>query len=196
MNWFLGSARISTYRRDLLHGVHGKVLEIGFGTGLNLPHYPNTVLEFYAMDPHPTMKQRARKRLERFPIRVQFREESAEQLPFEPQSFDAVVSTFTLCTIPKVESALEEVFRVLKSRGRFYFLEHGLADDPVIKKRQHRYTPLNKFLAEGCHLDRDISTLIDDAGFKLVDLKTFYYPGAPKVAAFFYQGIAEKIGSG
>jgi ubiquinone/menaquinone biosynthesis C-methylase UbiE len=194
MNWTLGSARISAYREALLRDIHGEVLEIGFGTGLNLPHYPQTVERFHAMDPHPQMKKWAKKRLEQFPTRVSFHEASAEQLPFENQSFDAVVSTFTLCSIPEVESALGEVHRVLKTRGRFYFLEHGLAPELKIQKKQRRYTPLQKYLAEGCHLDRDITGLIDHAGFKLVDLKKFYHPGFPRVAGFFYQGMAEKIG--
>ena len=194
MNWVLGNSRISNYRKNLLQEVHGKVLEIGFGTGLNLPHYPDTLEQFHVVDPHPAMKGRAKKRISQFPIRVEYHQASAATLPFENQSFDAVVSTFTLCSIPKVELALSEAHRVLRNRGRFYFLEHGLADDHAVQKRQHRYTPLNKRLADGCHLNRDIISLIDQAGFKLVDLKKFYHFGVPKVAGFFYQGIAEKIG--
>jgi ubiquinone/menaquinone biosynthesis C-methylase UbiE len=196
MNWTLGNSRIGAYRKALLTEIHGRVLEIGLGTGLNLPHYPETVEVFHAMDPHPGMKRWARKRLAKFPIRVMFHQESAEKLPFENESLDAVVSTFTLCSIPEVDSALQEVHRVLKPRGRIYFLEHGLAPEPKVQKRQRRYTPLQKMIAGGCHLDRDITGLIDHAGFKLVDLKKFYYPGFPKVAGFFYQGVAEKIGNG
>jgi ubiquinone/menaquinone biosynthesis C-methylase UbiE len=194
MNWTLGGSRISSYRQALLSEVRGKVLEVGFGTGLNLPHYPQAVELFHAMDPHPGMKRLARKRLDAFPIRVKFHEQSAEQLPFDDKSFDSVVSTFTLCSIPDVELSLCEVHRVLRPRGRLYFLEHGLSPDLKVQKRQRRYTPLQKCLADGCHLDRDIAALIDQNDFKMVDLKKFYHPGFLKVVGFFYQGVAEKIG--
>lgn len=195
MTWVLGGSRIASYRKGLLADIQGKILEIGFGTGLNLPQYPPGVKELHVVEPHPGTQARSRRRRSKSPITVHFHGQDAQNLPFDNESFDAVVSTFTLCSIPDADSALREVRRVLRPRGRLYFLEHGLAPDLKVQKRQHRYTPLQKILGDGCHLDRDMNELIDVADFKLVDLKKFYHPGFPRVAGFFYQGIAEKVGN-
>jgi ubiquinone/menaquinone biosynthesis C-methylase UbiE len=195
MNCFLGGSRIFSYRKELLADVQGKILEIGFGTGLNLPAYPKEVKELHVVDPHPATEPRSQRRRAKSPITVHFHGQDAQYLPLDNKSFDAVVSTFTLCSIPNVKRALGEIHRVLRPRGRFYFLEHGLAPDLKVQKKQHRYTPIQKILGDGCHLDRDITALIDESDFKLMDLKKFYHPWYPKVAGFFYQGIAEKIGN-
>lgn len=195
MNFFLGGSRIGSYRKALLADIQGDILEIGFGTGLNLPHYPSGVKEIQVVDPSPATRPRSRRRRAKSPITVHFHSQDAQQLPFGNQSFDSVVSTFTLCSIPNAEKALGEIRRVLRPRGRLYFLEHGLAEDKKVRERQRRYTPVQKVIGEGCHLDRDITALIDEADFKLVELKNFYNPGFPKVAGFFYQGVAEKVGT-
>ena len=192
MDWLCGAKKISAYRKDLLAGVGGKILEIGFGTGLNLSHYPSHVKALNVIDPNPGMSKKAQKRIGACSIKIAHHLATAEKLPFENQTFDTVVATFTLCSIPDVELALWEIHRVLKKDGKFYFLEHGLSPDLKVQKRQHRWTPWEKRFADGCHLNRDMGALVSGAGFHFVDLKKYYYPGSPKPFGFFYQGIANK----
>jgi ubiquinone/menaquinone biosynthesis C-methylase UbiE len=194
MDWVCGTKKISRYRKELLSGVRGKILEIGFGTGLNLEHYPTSVSAITVIDPNPGMKKKALKRIANSGIKVGHHLLTAEKLPFENQTFDSVVATFTLCSIPDVELALWEIHRVLKKEGRFYFLEHGLSPDPPVQKKQNRWTPWQKRLADGCHLNRDMAALVSGAGFRFIDLKKFYHPSIPKPFGFLYQGIAVKEG--
>lgn len=182
---------LSGLRRTLLADLRGEVLEIGFGTGLNLPHYPPGVKKLTTVDPNPGMSAPAQKRIAASSIPVESRLLDAERLPFPAGSFDAVVSTWTLCSIPNIDQALHEVHRVLKPGGRFFFLEHGLSDEPKIQKWQHRFTPLSQTFADGCHLNREIHLLIGKH-FKVVQLDRFYLAGAPKIAGYFYRGTAEK----
>jgi ubiquinone/menaquinone biosynthesis C-methylase UbiE len=119
----------------------------------------------------------------------------SEKLPFENQTFDSVVSTFTLCSIPDVELALWELHRVLKKGGKLFFLEHGLSEEPKVAERQKRWTPWQKRLADGCHLDRDMGGLISSAGFEFQDMKTYYFPKGFKMFSYFYQGVAQKTGA-
>lgn len=191
-DWVMRQPRLSRLRRELLLGVGGEVLEIGFGSGLNLPHYPERVRKLTAVDPNPGMSAAARKRIESSPMEVDYRLLGAEHLPLPDASFDSVVSTWTLCSIPDVDQALREVHRLLKPGGRFFFLEHGRSDEPNVGKWQDRLTPLNKRFADGCHLNRDIDRLIEKSGFDLIELRRFYMEGAPKAFGFFYQGIAAK----
>lgn len=120
---------------------------------------------------------------------------NAEQMPFEEEAFDTIVSTWTLCSIPQIRHALAEVYRVLKAEGQFLFVEHGLSSEPAVQKWQHRLTPLQKIIADGCHLDRNIEVLITEAGFKFTALRKEYVAGSPKVAGYFYIGIATKRGN-
>lgn len=182
--------RLGRLRRELLSGVGGRVLEIGFGSGLNLPHYPKQVQAIAAVDPNPGMTPLAKERVKHAPVAVDYRILSAERLPFEDGSFDSVVSTWTLCSIPDVDRALEEINRVLAPGGRFFFLEHGRSDEPKIQAWQDRLTPLNKILADGCHLNRDIKKIIDRSGLSVVALKRFYMEDTPKIAGHFFQGVA------
>lgn len=182
---------LSRLRRALLADVRGEVLEIGFGTGLNLPHYPPEVKKLTTVDPNPGMSGRAERRIAASSIPVETRLLDAERLPFRDDVFDAVVSTWTLCSIPNIDQALQEVRRVLKRGGRFYFLEHGLSDEARIQKWQHRFTPFSKKFADGCHLNREIQTLIQKH-FTVVQLDRFYLTGAPKIAGYFYRGTAAK----
>ena len=194
MDWACGSKKISAYRKKLLSSVKGKILEIGFGTGLNLESYPSWVNAITVIDPNPGMKKKALKRAARSGIKVGHHLLTAEKLPFENQTFDSVVSTFTLCSIPDVELALWEIHRVLNKDGRLYFLEHGLSPDPSVQKSQNRWTPWQKRFADGCHLNRDMAAIISGAGFEFAELKKFYHPSYPKTFGFFYQGIALKEG--
>lgn len=186
--------RLGRLRRELLSGVRGEVLEIGFGTGLNLPYYPGEVTRITAVDPNPGMRRLAGKRVEGSFIPVEFLPLGAERLSLADGAFDSVVSTWTLCSIPQVDQALGEIRRVLKPGGRFFFLEHGRSDAPNVQKWQDRLTPLNRKLADGCHLNRAIEALIQGSGLKVISLKRFYLEKAPKVAGYFYQGAAEKEG--
>jgi ubiquinone/menaquinone biosynthesis C-methylase UbiE len=132
-DWAMNDPRMAVLRKEALAGVGGEVLEIGFGTGLNLPHYPGHVRRITAVDPNPGMSKIARLRIELSGIAVDQRIIGGERLPFRDGSFDGVVSTWTLCSIPEVVRALGEVFRVLRPGGRFFFLEHGLAEGPKIR---------------------------------------------------------------
>lgn len=181
---------LSRLRRDLLSRVEGEVLEIGVGSGLNLSHYPAGVKKITAVDPNPGMSPLAQKRMKAAPAPVEHRILGAERLPFGDGAFDSVVSAWTLCSIREVDRALKEVYRVLKPEGRFFFLEHGLSEEPKVQKWQRRLTPLNRRLADGCHLDRNIPSLIEAAGFRIVTLDRFYMEKAPKTFGFLYKGTA------
>ncbi len=191
MDRMMGDETLSRYRRQLLADVQGEILEIGFGTGLNLPHYPASVQKLTAIDVNVGMNALAQKRLAASPIGVDYRVLNGEKLPIADQTFDSVVSTWTLCSIAKVEQALQEVQRVLKPGGRFFFIEHGLSNDPNVQVWQHRLTPIQKVIADGCHLDRDISALVK-ATFPTVTLTQFWEDSLPKIGGYFYQGVALK----
>jgi ubiquinone/menaquinone biosynthesis C-methylase UbiE len=188
----LGRPFIARYRRELLAHAHGDVLELGFGTGLNLPHYPQGVRKLTTVDPNPGMHRLARRRLERSWIAVEHCTIRGEELPFADATFDCVVSTFTLCSIPKVDQALSEAYRVLKPGGRFLFLEHGLSPDALVRKWQHLLNGLEKLLADGCHLDRNMEELITTLPFAAVAMKKFYLERTPKTHGYMYRGIATK----
>jgi SAM-dependent methyltransferase len=192
VDWTLGRKEIGELRHELLAEVQGEVLEIGFGTGLNLPHYPQGIKKITTVDPNPGMQVLAQRRAQKLPIQIENYLLKGEALPFSDQHFDTVVSTFTLCSIPEVERALKEIFRVLKSGGRFLFLEHGLADRQNIQRWQRRLNPLQKKIGDGCQLDRNMEGLIETAGFKIVKEKKFYFPKVPKIVGYFYQGMAQK----
>jgi ubiquinone/menaquinone biosynthesis C-methylase UbiE len=192
VNWGLGDEKIGALRKDLLNEVKGEVLEIGFGTGLNLPFYPPTVAQLSVVDPNPGMHKLAARKAKNFHVPIEHHLLEGEKLPFSEGSFDTVVATFTLCSIPNVNQALKEVRRVLKKGGKFYFLEHGLSEEPKIQRWQNRLTPINKIIAEGCHLNRKIDWLIKEAGLKIVKLRKFYFEKYPKIVGCFYSGWAEK----
>jgi ubiquinone/menaquinone biosynthesis C-methylase UbiE len=191
MDRMMGDENLSRYRRQLLADVTGEVLEIGFGTGLNLPHYPASVQKVTAIDANAGMNAIAQKRLATSPITVDYRVLNGEQLPIADQAYDSVVSTWTLCSIANVQQALREVHRVLKPGGRFFFIEHGLSNDPQVQVWQRRLTPIQRVIGDGCHLDRDISRLVQTV-FPSVTLEQFPDPSLPKVGGYFYQGVAVK----
>lgn len=186
----LSQPESAIFRKQVLDEASGEVLEIGFGTGLNLPYYPPTVQKISTADPNPGMNSLASKKIKASHIPVEQHLMSSEQLPFDNESFDTIVSTWTLCSITKVEQALQEIRRVLKPEGRFLFIEHGLSRDPKIQTWQHRLTPLQKKLLGGCHLDRDIKQLIKEQGFQFQNIKEFYAEGFPKTSGYMYQGKA------
>jgi ubiquinone/menaquinone biosynthesis C-methylase UbiE len=192
MDSMLSSAEIQNLRKSVLADVQGEVFEIGFGTGLNLPHYPSNVTGITTVDPNAGAKRLAERRIAKSSIPVAHRVLSGERLPFEDESFDSVVSTFTLCSIPKVDQAVHELRRILKPQGRFYFLEHGLSEDPGIQWWQHKLTPLNRRIGDGCHLDRNAGAIIQNNGFRIEHLENFYLTKAPRFSGYIYRGTARK----
>jgi len=195
LNVFMNTEGTRDERKRSLAGVKGAVLEVGFGSGLNLPYYPGTVTKVVGVDPSQTSAQLARKRIAAASFPVEFVSLSAEKLPIADASFDSVVSTFTLCTIPDVAGALREMRRALKPEGRFYFVEHGHAEDPRVARWQERLNGIEQKMFGGCHLNRDISALIRQAGFEIERLDHAYLKGAPKFAGFLYRGVARRVDS-
>jgi ubiquinone/menaquinone biosynthesis C-methylase UbiE len=179
--------RLLPYRQRVVGAATGRVLEIGVGSGLNLPFYPAAVREIMALDPAPQLLTMAQQRARDLPIT--FLEASAEAIPIESGRFDTVVTTWTLCTIPNAPAALAEMRRVLNPGGRLLFVEHGLAPDDRVRRWQDRLTPAWKALTGGCHLNRPIETLIEANGFRVERLETGYAPG-PRVMTFLYEGAA------
>lgn len=186
----LSGERMERYRRQLLAHVQGAVLEIGFGTGLNLPCYPEHIRKITGVDPNPGMGSLARRRIASSPIAVDWQVADAQELPFPSQSFDSVVSTWTLCSIPNVAKALGEIRRVLRAGGKLFFLEHGLSEDPQVQRWQNCLNPIQKVIADGCNLNRDMARLIREAGFRFEQLERFYMPDQPRFIGYTYQGIA------
>ncbi|MEO0488400.1 MAG: class I SAM-dependent methyltransferase [Cyanobacteria bacterium J06659_2] len=190
LDWSMSGQGMATHRQQLLADVTGKVLEIGFGTGLNLAYYPETVSQLTVIDPNPGMNAIAQRRITQSAIAVDSHLINGEALPMGDRSFDSVVSTWTLCSIANVEQALQEIHRVLKPSGRFFFIEHGLSPEPGVQTWQNRLTPIQKIVADGCHINRPIDALIGKR-FELLALERFYEPSIPKVAGYFYKGIAK-----
>lgn len=190
MDWVLRSERFQTERQRLLAPAQGMVLEIGFGTGLNLPHYPATVTALHTADPAPLLPDRVARRVATTPFPVYIQHVTAERLPYGDAMFDCAVSTFTLCTIPDPVTALGEVRRVLKPEGRLLFLEHGRSDDPIIARWQDRLNPVQNVLGCGCNLNRRIDQLVIGTGLRLDQLDRYALPGVPRIGGELYRGIA------
>lgn len=188
----LSEERIGRLRGELLAAARGRVLEIGSGTGLNLPHYPAAVRALTAADPNPGMHRLARRHAEPPPFPVDLDLAKAEDLPYEDASFDTVVSTWTLCSIDGVEAALAQVARVLVPGGRFLFIEHGASPEPGVRRWQRRLTPLQKRIGDGCRLTRDIEALVAASPLAVERCERFYMPRTPKVAGYTYRGAAVK----
>jgi ubiquinone/menaquinone biosynthesis C-methylase UbiE len=183
---------VARHRRELLAHAHGDVLEIGFGTGLNLPFYPEGVRKLTTVDPNTGMHSLARKRIKKSGIEVDQRVLSGERLPFDDGTFDCVVSTFTLCSIAEVDEALSEVYRVLRLGGRFLFFEHGLSPQPSVRWWQRRLNWLEMRLADGCRLDRDIRGIVTAQPFSSVQIDQFYMSSLPKTHGYMSRGVATK----
>ena len=188
----LNKSLLARHRRKLLAGAYGDVVEIGFGTGLNMPYYAERVRKLTAVDPNPGMHRLAQKRIKQRGIEVDQQVLGGERLPFEDGRFDCAVSTFTLCSIEDVAQALREVYRVLKSGGKFLFLEHGLSPEPRVQKWQRRLNWLQVRLANGCHLDRDMKALVAAQPFASVEVEEFYLERTPRTHGYLYRGVATK----
>jgi ubiquinone/menaquinone biosynthesis C-methylase UbiE len=192
MSLMMGTRVLAGERRQALAGVRGAVLEIGFGAGHNLPHYPATVEKVVAVDPSGVGARLARKRIAAAPFPVEHVALRGEAIDAPDASFDAVVSTFTLCTVPDPAAALGQLRRVLKPDGRFFFVEHGRADDPAVRRWQDRLNGLQRALVGGCNLNRDIERLVREAGFAPVEVHQHYLPGMPRTSGFVTRGVATR----
>ena len=180
------------YRQEQLASVKGEILEIGVGTGLNLPHYPEQISKITTVDPNPGMNKKLQRRIERSGIKVDKRIIGSEELPFDAATFDCVVSTLTLCSIPDVEQALAEVFRVLKPGGRIFFLEHGLSPDSKVMKWQQRLNWLQRRIGDGCTLTLNVADLFKTQSFTSLEIDNFYMDRTPKTHGYMYSGVATK----
>ncbi len=178
-------------RAEWLPHARGDVLELGMGSGLNLPFYSSQVRRVYGLDPSIELQRMARERAASGRLPVEFLLQSAEEpIPLADASIDTIVVTWSLCSIPSAPKALLQIQRVLKTGGRLIFLEHGLAPDRAVAAWQDRLTPAWKRVTGGCHLNRKVDQLIEDAGFRITDLRTRYLPG-PRPMTYTYQGFAE-----
>jgi ubiquinone/menaquinone biosynthesis C-methylase UbiE len=189
INLSMRNHELLTYRKRLLSQAQGRVLEIGIGSGLNLPHYSPSIEEIVGLEPSSRLLAMAQRSADSYKIPVTVIAGRAEAIPANSQSFDTVVTTWTLCSIPDAIEALKEMRRVLKSAGQLLFVEHGLAPEDNIRRWQQRLTPLWTKIGGGCHLNRPIRALIEGAGFEITKLETGYAKG-PKPMTFFYEGCA------
>ncbi|MCU0271395.1 MAG: class I SAM-dependent methyltransferase [Acidimicrobiales bacterium] len=184
-----GTGELRRWRRQVTAGLSGTVVEIGFGSGLNMPAYPPEVHLVYAVEPAMTARRLAEERIAESHVHVEHIGLQGESIPLDDASCDGALSTFTLCTIPGVEAALAEVRRVLRPGGRFHFLEHGLSPDASVASWQRRLEPAQKLLADGCHLTRNPGDLVRAAGFEIERLESRYAQG-PKPWTFLTEGAA------
>ena len=189
INWSMRQKNLAAYRARIIPAAEGRVLEIGIGSGLNLPFYSRNVARVIGLEPSPRLLAMARQVERTGNGSVEFIEGSAEAIPLQDASVDTVVTTWTLCSIPDALRALRDMRRVLRPGGRLLFVEHGRAPDPNVIWWQDRLTPAWKRLGGGCHLNRAIGTLIEGAGFQFDRLQTGYMRG-PKPMTFMYEGSA------
>jgi SAM-dependent methyltransferase len=190
LNVACGTKQARSLRERVCAGLHGEVVEIGFGSGHNVPFYPDTVQRVAAIEPSALSWKLARDRVSASTVPVERSGLDGQSLPFAADSFDAALSTWTLCTIPDPVLALTEVRRVLRPGGTLHFLEHGLAPDENVQRWQRRLEPVNKRLAGGCHLTRPIVDLLETAGFRVEQVDVFYEAGAPKAVGADSLGVA------
>jgi ubiquinone/menaquinone biosynthesis C-methylase UbiE len=190
-NLALGTSEHARIRARVTGGLEGEVVEVGFGSGLNVPHYPRAVTRVLAIEPATGGRKLAAGRVAASPVPVEYAGLDGRALPAGSGSVDCVLSTWTLCTIPDIDAALAEMLRVLRRGGRLHFAEHGHSPDPRVARWQDRLNPLQRLLFGGCHLNRPIDRLLQRAGFSVTRLDNYYVSG-PKVTGYTFEGMATK----
>lgn len=191
VHFVCGLKPIMRQREKIVPLAQGRVLEVGVGSGLNLPYYDaRKVSKVIGLDPAPEMTRKAERAARRGRVEVEFINTPAESIPLPSASVDTALVTYALCTIPETTPALREIARVLRPGGRLLFCEHGLAPDAKVRKWQDRMTPIWKCVGGGCHLNRDIPALIEQGGFRIASIDTMYLPGW-RPATFNYWGVAQ-----
>lgn len=191
INVVLSNGEFRKIRQRVATRLSGDVLEVGFGSGLNVPFYPSDVRRVFAVDPATVGRKLAAKRVSASSVPVEYVGLDGASLPLDSESVDHVLVTWTMCTIPGVEQALGEIRRVLKSGGQVHFAEHGRSPDPKVARHQDRLNPLQRRFAGGCNLNRPIDRLVTDAGFEITKLENFYLKG-PRAMSYMYEGVATK----
>lgn len=191
INVAMGGDEFTRIRARVAAGLAGDVLEVGFGSGLNVPHYPSTVSRVRAVDPAKIGRRLAARRVAESQVPIDFVGLDGQDLPLDSDSVDHVLVTWTLCTIPDADRALQEVRRVLRPGGQLHFAEHGRAPEPAVARWQDRLTPLQRKMFGGCHLNRPIDRLVAGSGFEIRRIDNFYVRG-PKPWGYMFEGVARK----
>ena len=193
LNCACGSKPINYQREKIVPLAEGTVLDVGIGSGLNIPYYNKSKIKYlYGLDPSIELLNLAKPLAKKNELEIEFLECGAEAIPLPNDSIDTVVITYTLCTIPDTQLSNQEIMRVLKPNGKLLFCEHGLAPDINIAKWQKRINPIWNKIAGGCNLNRDIPKLIRSSGFKILNMEEMYLPSTPKFAGYNYWGVAKK----
>jgi len=193
LNCACGTKPINYQRRKIVPLAKGIVLDIGIGSGLNIPFYNKSNIDrLYGLDPSEELLKIAKPLAKKNELKVEFLQCGAEAIPLPDQSIDTVLITYTMCTIPDIKLSNSEIMRVLKPEGQLLFCEHGLAPDKNIAKWQRRINPIWSKIAGGCNLNRDIPKLITSSGFKILNMEEMYLPSTPKFAGYNYWGVAKK----
>jgi len=186
-----GSSPINYQRKKIVPKVSGNVLEIGIGSGLNLPHYNvSNISNITALDPAEELTDIAKKRISELDLDIDVINCGAEEIPLESKSFDSILVTYTLCSIENLDDSMREIRRVMKDDGTLFFCEHGIAPDLKTKNWQNRINPIWKRLMGGCNINRDIPEIISNSKLEIVDLETMFLPSTPRIAGFNYWGTA------
>ena len=183
--------RLRPYRERVAGAAEGRVLDVGIGSGLNLPFYAGQAREIFGLDPSPRLLARAQRQTPHMEIRFRLLEGSAERIPLADRSMDTIVMTWTGCSIPEIRTALVDMRRVLKISGRLLFVEHGRAPEPSVARWQDRLDPVQRTVFGGCHLVRPIDTLVAGSGLELTRLDTYYMSGF-KFLNYSFEGVATK----
>lgn len=191
INVVMDSRELAPIRARVNASLRGEVLEVGFGSGLNVPHYPSDITRVTAIDPSVVGRRLAAGRVAARGIAVEYIGTDGQALSLPSASIDHVITTWTLCSIPEVDRALAEIRRVLRPGGSFHFVEHGRSPDRGVAAWQDRLTPMQRRIAGGCHLNRPIDQLVRDSGLELVQLDNYYVKG-PRPFVYMFEGIATK----
>jgi ubiquinone/menaquinone biosynthesis C-methylase UbiE len=193
INCACGTKPILSQREKIVPKARGRVLEVGIGSGLNIPYYNRSEVEFvWGLEPSSAMRKKAAKRLNQSDVEVRWLDLPGEEIPLEDNSVDSILMTYTLCTIPDWSKALHQMHRVLKPSGKMLFCEHGIAPDETVAKTQNTINSFWKKICGGCNLNRPIPEYIEQAGFKIESMEKYYLPNMPKFAGFNYIGVAGK----